>query len=91
VADKPGWGLLDAETRNPVDPAALVTDEKIEMTPWEVHDSKFQQIKQIEWRAGGRLLSALSALSHLCTGGPHNRRTGVQRPSSDFVDRKALW
>jgi hypothetical protein len=38
VADRPGWGLLDAETRTPIDPAALVTDEKIEMTPWELHD-----------------------------------------------------
>jgi hypothetical protein len=34
----PGWGLLDAAAKAPVNPAALVTEEDIEMTPWELHD-----------------------------------------------------
>jgi len=38
LAELPGWGLLDEETRESIDPVALVTDQKIEMTPWEVHD-----------------------------------------------------
>jgi hypothetical protein len=38
IADMPGWGLIDATTRKPIDPIAFVTDEKIEMTRWEVHD-----------------------------------------------------
>jgi hypothetical protein len=44
-ADAPGWGLLDAETGKPIDPVALVTDEKIEMTPWEVHDMAVQVVR----------------------------------------------
>jgi hypothetical protein len=28
AADRPGWGLLDAETGKPIDPVALVTDDK---------------------------------------------------------------
>jgi hypothetical protein len=44
VTDRPGWGLLDAETRDLVDPAALVTGEKIEMTRWEVHDIAIQVV-----------------------------------------------
>lgn len=34
----PGWGLLDARSGAAVDPVALVTDERIEMTDWELHD-----------------------------------------------------
>jgi hypothetical protein len=44
VTDRPGWGLLDAETRDLIDPAALVTGEKIEMTRWEVHDIAIQVV-----------------------------------------------
>ena len=32
-----GWELVDARTGVPVDPPALVTDEDIEMSEWEVH------------------------------------------------------
>lgn len=54
---KPGWGLIDAGPikaegklmipfkdglGKPVDPLSLVTDEKIEMTDWEVHDLAVQ-------------------------------------------------
>lgn len=33
-----GWGLVDPRTGEPIDPPALVSDELIEMTDWEVHD-----------------------------------------------------
>ena len=33
VAALPGWGLLDADGQTHIDPVALVTDDKIEMTP----------------------------------------------------------
>lgn len=45
VADMPGWGLLDPDTRRPIDPVALVTDQKIEMTSWEVHDMAVQVVR----------------------------------------------
>ena len=45
VADMPGWGLLDADTRRPINPVALVTYQKIEMTPWEVQDVAVQAVR----------------------------------------------
>ncbi len=33
-----GWGLLDAQTRMPVNPFDLQSDALIEMTDWELHD-----------------------------------------------------
>lgn len=44
IADMPRWGLLDVDTRLPIDPVALVTDEKIEMTQWELHDMAVQVV-----------------------------------------------
>jgi hypothetical protein len=57
VADAPGWGLLDAETRTPIDPVALVTEEKIEMTPWEVHDMAVQVVRDYLEGQGFQLMS----------------------------------
>jgi hypothetical protein len=33
-----GWSLFDIDTGLPVDPVALVSDEDIVMTDWEIHD-----------------------------------------------------
>lgn len=44
-ADRPGWGLVDARSGAPVDPVALVSDERIEMTRWEVHDMAVQVVR----------------------------------------------
>jgi len=41
----PGWGLLDGRTAHPVDPPALVTDELIEITDWELHDFAVQVVR----------------------------------------------
>lgn len=57
VADVPGWGLLDAETRKPIDPVVLVTDQKIEMTPWEVHDMAVQVVRDYLKSQGFELMS----------------------------------
>lgn len=43
--DNPGWGLEDARTGKLVDPAALVSDEDIEMTDWELHDFAVQIVR----------------------------------------------
>jgi len=45
VADTPSWGLLNAESRKPINPVSLVTEEKIEMTPWELHDMAVQVVR----------------------------------------------
>ncbi len=41
----PGWGLLDDQTGTPIDPLSLVSDQKIEMTDWEVHDFAVQVVR----------------------------------------------
>ena len=57
VADMTGWGLLDADTRRPVHPVSLVTDQKIEMTPWEVHDMAVQVVRDHLQEQGFELMS----------------------------------
>ena len=46
VAEEPGWGLLDARTHKPVNPVVLVTQELIEMTPWELQDMAVQVVRE---------------------------------------------
>ena len=41
----PGWGLIDDNTEEPIDPIALVSDEKIKMTDWELQDFAVQVIR----------------------------------------------
>lgn len=57
VADMPGWGLLNAETRKPINPVSLVTEEKIAMTPWEVHDMAVQVVRDYLQKEGFELMS----------------------------------
>lgn len=57
MAEFPGWGLLDAETGKPIDPVALITDQKIEMTPWEVQDMAVQVVRDHLEDLGFELMS----------------------------------
>ena len=57
VPVEPGWGLLDARTRRPTNPTMLVTDEKIPMTPWEIHDMAVQVVRDQLAREGYKLMS----------------------------------
>lgn len=54
----PGWGLVDADTGRTLDPAALVTDEKIEMTDWELHDFAVQVVRDHVGRQLGHRLTS---------------------------------
>ena len=40
-----GWGLTHAVTNEPVDPIALVNEELIEMSDWELHDFAISVVK----------------------------------------------
>jgi len=40
-----GWGLIDARTGKPVNPADVVTGELIEMSDWELHDFAVQVVR----------------------------------------------
>ena len=57
VADKPGWGLVDANTGASINPAALVTEERIEMTPWEIHDMAVQVVRDYLKENGFQVMS----------------------------------
>ena len=57
AADRAGWGLIHARTGQPVDPPALITDELIEMTDWELQDFAVQVVRQQLEKQGRQLMS----------------------------------
>ena len=57
VVAAPGWGLLDMATNRPVDPPALVTEEQIEMSDWELQDFAVQVVREKLEKEGRRLMS----------------------------------
>lgn len=54
VAD---WGLLDAVTGKPINPVAFISDEKIEMTDWELQDFAVQVVRNDIEKSGRKLMS----------------------------------
>jgi hypothetical protein len=52
-----GWGLVDARTGTTVDPIAHVSDERIEMTDWELQDFAVQIVREHLERAGRKVMS----------------------------------
>lgn len=55
-----GWGLISAKDGSAVNPPDLVTDEKIEMTDWELHDFAIQAAKMHLMQEGETVLAAHS-------------------------------
>lgn len=55
--EEPGWGLLDARFRQPVNPPALISDEKIVMTDWELQDLAVQVVRNQLDQEGRELMS----------------------------------
>jgi hypothetical protein len=54
--ENPGWGLTDIKTGRSINPAELVSDEKIEMTDWELHDFAVQQVRHFAVEKEGKQL-----------------------------------
>ncbi len=54
---EPGWGLLDSRTRKLIDPPALISDEKIVMTDWELQDLAAQVVRDELAKEGRELMS----------------------------------
>ncbi|MDR1037724.1 MAG: hypothetical protein LBT40_14525 [Deltaproteobacteria bacterium] len=54
----PGWGLVEARTREPVDPRGLVTSERVPLTDWELHDAA---VKAVVRSLGGRKIICSSS------------------------------
>ena len=57
VPEESGWGLIDAVTKALIDPFTLVTDEKIEMSSWELHDMAVQIVRDYLKNEGYQLMS----------------------------------
>lgn len=53
----PGWGLVDAKTGKSINPVALISDDKIEMTDWELHDFAVQIVRAQLEKDGRQLMS----------------------------------
>lgn len=53
----PGWGLQDAKTQKPINPPAEISDQKIEMTDWELQDFAVQIARQQIEKEGYELMS----------------------------------
>ena len=56
------WGLVHAESGDPIDPATMVSDELIEMSEWELHDFAIQTVKNYLSEKGKNVFSAQSSL-----------------------------
>jgi hypothetical protein len=57
VADQAGWGLLDAKTGQLLNPVALVSEEKIDMSSWELQDMAVQVVRDHLQQEGYQLIS----------------------------------
>ena len=57
VADFLGWGLVNARTGKSVNPLDLVSDQKIEMTNWELQDFAVQVVRTQLEKEGYELMS----------------------------------
>lgn len=56
-ATLPGWGLQDARTQKLINPPAEISDQKIEMTDWELHDFAVQIVREQIQKEGHELMS----------------------------------
>lgn len=53
----PVWGLQDAKTHKLINPPELITDQKIEMTDWELHDFAVQVVRQSLETEGKKIMT----------------------------------
>lgn len=59
-AKETGWGLIDAINLTPINPLALVSDEKFEMSEWEKHDMAVQIVRDYIKQKGYQIMSSHS-------------------------------
>jgi hypothetical protein len=56
VTQGTAWGLVDARTGKEVDPMALISDERIEITDWELQDFAVQIVRDHLEKIGMKLI-----------------------------------
>jgi len=52
-----GWGLVDASTKKQINPITMVTNEKLEITPWEMQDISVQVVRDMLEKQGHQIMS----------------------------------
>lgn len=57
-----GWGLVHALTGKPIDPPAMISNELIKISDWELHDFAIQVVRDQLAEEGGKILSWQSSL-----------------------------
>lgn len=57
-----GWGLVDAVTGKAVNPTDMVSNERIEMSDWELHDFAIQVVRSHLEKEGKKVFSAQPSL-----------------------------
>ena len=57
VAELPGWGLIEARTGRAVNPVDLVSEEKFEITDWELQDFAVEIVVNELKKEGFQLMS----------------------------------
>lgn len=55
--DSTGWNLFDARTNEPLDPVALATDERIEMSEWELRNFAIKIVRDDLAKQGWKVTS----------------------------------
>ena len=59
-----GWNLVDSRTGDPIVPPALITDERIPMTDWEIHDLAVQIARQ-KLEKDGKVITSFQTMLDL--------------------------
>lgn len=57
----PGWGLVHAESGDDIEPPALISDQLIEMSAWELHDFSIQIVCNYLQQQGKKVFSKQSS------------------------------
>lgn len=57
IPDLPGWGLINPATGRAIEPVALITDDDIEMTDWELQDFAVQIVRDGLLKEGKKIMS----------------------------------
>ena len=63
IPSYPDWGLIHAQTGDPVNPLELVSEELIEMSDWELHDFAIQIVENHLKEEGKQIISTQSSMT----------------------------
>jgi hypothetical protein len=97
AAEGTGWGLVDARSGMVVDPVRLVSEERIEISDWELQDFAVQIVRDHLEKTGKKLMSWQSnpavspSIWFIGEGGPEWVVVQAVRYPSRKADLPANW